>query len=210
MLPYGEYLVTNVDETYSTHGTELWRVTSLRPDNVLHCHVFPKTTMQSRAAEYGIDPTDTNTLLDIVLHEPYMVSPLDHFYDEDEDPVVKAGLMGTAKTVIHNLRTGKTIRPGEPMAAWCYNCCEETARQAHLMRLDHCKKNRVHVLDTSSKLAIIRKDSPILSREVAEMRGKINAIRNKTDINDVSPIPVTRGNIERVRPERIPRNGRVI
>lgn len=210
MLPNGEYLVTNVDESFSTHGTELWRVTSMRPDNLLHCHVFPKTTMASRAAEYGIEPTDTDTLLDIVLHEPYMINPLDHFYDEDEDPAFKAGLMGKAKTVVQHLHTGKVIRPGETMAAWCYNCDEETARKAHLLRLDHCKKNRVHMLDASSKLAVIKRGSPILSREVSELRQKINAIRNKTDINDVSPIPVQRGNIERVRPERIPRNGRVI
>lgn len=210
MLPYGEYLVTNVDETYATHGMELWRVTSMRPDNILHCHVFPKTTMQSRAAEYGIDPNDTDTLLDIVLHEPYMVSPLDHFYDEDEDPVVKAGLMGTAKSVIQNLRTGKVIRPGEPMAAWCYNCCEETARDAHLMRLNHCKSNRVHILDTSSKLDVIKSGSPILSREVSELRQKVNAIRDNTDIGDVSPIPVKQDSIRRVRLERIPRNGSII
>jgi hypothetical protein len=35
-------------------------------------HIFPQDTLEWRAAEYGIDPTDTNTLLDIVLAEPYL------------------------------------------------------------------------------------------------------------------------------------------
>lgn len=35
-------------------------------------HIFPQDTLHWRAAEYGIDPADTATLLDIVLHEPYI------------------------------------------------------------------------------------------------------------------------------------------
>jgi len=35
-------------------------------------HVFPKDIMEWRAAEYGIDPADRDTLLDIVLVEPYL------------------------------------------------------------------------------------------------------------------------------------------
>lgn len=36
-------------------------------------HVFPESALGWRAAEYGIDPADTQTLLEIVLHEPHMV-----------------------------------------------------------------------------------------------------------------------------------------
>lgn len=35
-------------------------------------HLIPKEAMEWRAAEYGIDPADTDTLLDIVLHEPHV------------------------------------------------------------------------------------------------------------------------------------------
>lgn len=38
-------------------------------------HTFPADTLEWRAAEYGIDPADLDTLLDIVLHEPYMEEP---------------------------------------------------------------------------------------------------------------------------------------
>jgi len=35
-------------------------------------HLFPHDALEWRAAEYGIDPSDTSTLLDIVLAEPYL------------------------------------------------------------------------------------------------------------------------------------------
>lgn len=38
-------------------------------------HVFPDDTMEWRAAEYGIDPTDLETLLDVVLWEPHLPEP---------------------------------------------------------------------------------------------------------------------------------------
>jgi hypothetical protein len=48
------YDVEQDDGTFTTHG-----------------HCFPKDTMESRAAEYGIDPSETETLLDIVLAEGF-------------------------------------------------------------------------------------------------------------------------------------------
>jgi hypothetical protein len=40
-------------------------------------HCFPKDVFEWRAAEYGIDPTDMDTLLDVVLAEPFL-SPADY------------------------------------------------------------------------------------------------------------------------------------
>jgi hypothetical protein len=47
---------------------------------------MPQTILEWRAAEYGIDPTDTETLLDIVLHEPHL--PMDE-PDEDEPQAMR-------------------------------------------------------------------------------------------------------------------------
>lgn len=38
-------------------------------------HKFPVDTLEWRAAEYGIDPADLDTLLDIVIHEPFLGDP---------------------------------------------------------------------------------------------------------------------------------------
>lgn len=35
-------------------------------------HLIPRDAVEWRAAEYGIDPGDTDTLLDIILHEPHV------------------------------------------------------------------------------------------------------------------------------------------
>lgn len=48
-------------------------------------YVFPTDTLEWRAAEYGIDPKDTATLLDIVLAEPHLTdadfAPGTHLYE---------------------------------------------------------------------------------------------------------------------------------
>lgn len=51
-----------------------WAVASTGPDGVRRLHVFPPDTLAWRAAEYGIDPADSHTLLDIVLHERFMTN----------------------------------------------------------------------------------------------------------------------------------------
>lgn len=37
-----------------------------------HRHIFPADIFEGRAAEYGIDPADMGTLLDVVLWEPHL------------------------------------------------------------------------------------------------------------------------------------------
>jgi hypothetical protein len=54
------------------------RVTDDDGNTIMALHIFPPETLEWRSAEYGIDPEDTDTLLDIVLSEPY---------DNDEPPL---------------------------------------------------------------------------------------------------------------------------
>lgn len=37
-----------------------------------HAHIFPHELLSWRIAEYGIDPNDFDTLMDIAMHEPFM------------------------------------------------------------------------------------------------------------------------------------------
>jgi hypothetical protein len=63
-------------EAFQISGQPAWRVTGTRTEDggtvVPYHHVLPVDTMEWRAAEYGIDPTDTATLLDMVLAEPHL------------------------------------------------------------------------------------------------------------------------------------------
>ena len=53
-------------------GMACWEVAMVKPDGATHIHLMPAATLEWRAAEYGIDPTDVDTLLDIILHEPHL------------------------------------------------------------------------------------------------------------------------------------------
>jgi hypothetical protein len=52
--------------------TPCWQVAMIRPDGNRVLHLMPRAVFDVRAAEYGVDPTDTDTLLTLVLHEPFM------------------------------------------------------------------------------------------------------------------------------------------
>lgn len=49
----------------------IWRVAMQTPSGKF-LYVFPVSTIDLRAAEYGMDPTDSKTMLDIILHEHYI------------------------------------------------------------------------------------------------------------------------------------------
>lgn len=55
---------------------DLWEIRGTLTDDtgnsLAYSHTFPPDTLEWRAAEYGIDPADTATLLDIVLAEPHL------------------------------------------------------------------------------------------------------------------------------------------
>lgn len=51
------------------------RVTDDQGSVTMVLHIFPPETLEWRAAEYGIDPSDVDTLLDVVLAEPYDTEP---------------------------------------------------------------------------------------------------------------------------------------
>lgn len=60
----------------AANGVNLIKVTAdLTQDDgttILFEYTFPDDTLEWRAAEYEIDPTDLDTLLDIVLYEPHL------------------------------------------------------------------------------------------------------------------------------------------
>lgn len=58
-------------------------------------YIFPRDTLEWRAAEYGIDPADVETLLDIVLWEPHMeVAAEKHLYSAPTIAEARDHLLG--------------------------------------------------------------------------------------------------------------------
>ncbi|MEV6154908.1 hypothetical protein AB0L53_31665 [Nonomuraea sp. NPDC052129] len=49
-----------------------WGVVKVDPSGARILHAFPHSTLEWRAAEYGIDPEDIDTLLEVILYEPWI------------------------------------------------------------------------------------------------------------------------------------------
>jgi hypothetical protein len=65
------HIVDEVTQTVSGNRA-CWLVGVRAPDGTRMAHVFHPDVLMARAAEYDIDPADSATLLDIVLHERFM------------------------------------------------------------------------------------------------------------------------------------------
>lgn len=132
------YDVLAAEATTTASGAPIWMVSMRKPDGSIHCHVFPPSIIEWRMAEYGLDSVDE--ALDIVLHEPYAVDPLDSFRaSAGRDPATQAGMTvrlagkGAAEPV--RLHNAPTIAD---------------AREAHRLRIADAK-TRVHVKPAKGK-----------------------------------------------------------
>lgn len=89
-------------------GAPCWQVRMIRPDGMPCVHVMPQNILEWRAAEYGIDPVDTDTLLEIVLHEPHMLVT-EETEDQparyaDDGPALKEAVSTAAARTAHLAR----------------------------------------------------------------------------------------------------------
>lgn len=64
----------------------VWEIHSQGEDGLKGMHLMPKSALDFRAAEYGIDPTDVDTLVGMLLAEVHMPTP----EQEQLDPALKA------------------------------------------------------------------------------------------------------------------------
>jgi hypothetical protein len=83
------------------------------------CHVIMKDALEWRAAEYGVDPFDVETLMDIVLAEPYL-TPEDWstgYRLHDAPDVATARQDHIARCARVKLRHRISTRPGPPAEA---------------------------------------------------------------------------------------------
>lgn len=103
------------------------------PDGGRCQYIFPTDTLEWRAAEYGLDPLDLDTLLEIVLAEPYL--------DPDpEDPnlaLFDAESVGEARD--HHLKKVRKVVVDKDADAW------ERAKKGAVMSYQAIKLKAEHV-----------------------------------------------------------------
>lgn len=137
-----EHIVVAVHENHGG-GREWWQVDTLTPGNTLpHLHAFPKATLDYRAAEYDLDPDDTDLLLDVILHERFIPDPTDP-RNFDSDPAARAGHVVQLPAGARGVRAAA----GRPVPAWLGNADTiAQARAAHLARIEHVKTTVARVV----------------------------------------------------------------
>lgn len=123
--------------------TLTWQVRMTDAEGKEHVHVFPQETLAWRAAEYGIDPADTDTLLDIILHEPFLPD-LAVPAAAATDPAARAGL--NASTL-----ASKGSAAVEPVQL--HNApSTSVAREAHQLRIAGVKRHtRIRIPEGKGK-----------------------------------------------------------
>jgi hypothetical protein len=131
-----DFIVESVDTYFPNPHVECWAVVMTRPDSSKHAYVFPKFSLEQRAAEFGFDPADIETLLDVVMHEQFVHSP----GGEIEDPAAAQGMLSPA------LVSSGMARKGQMVPTDLFNAPTiKHARDAHLARVAHAKKTRGRV-----------------------------------------------------------------
>lgn len=159
----------------STEGvTPCWRVRTINPAGATAEHIFPKSTLAWRAAEYGLDPADTELLVDIILHEPFLPD-LDDPDEADKDPAAKAGMTVPAREA-----RGR-VRKGDPVPVRLRNADNiADARAAHLMRIDAIKtKTRIDPpAGRQNPLKPIH-DAVVDGTQVADFANRVDQARRK-------------------------------
>lgn len=114
-------------------GADCWIVDYLTGTGEKTRHVFPKTTMEWRAAEYGFGVSDVDELLDIVLHEPHIPDIAD-----PDDAAARIGLVTSR------------ARDAEPITL--YNAANtDDARAALRARIADAKQSWARVKSTPGK-----------------------------------------------------------
>lgn len=140
------YTILDVSRT-RVGASDCWQIRQKRPDGAHHLTIFPTSTLEWRAAEYGIDHTSETGLaqiIDMVLHEPFLQDPLQF---RDQDPAAARGMTAASTQAVHGLELG------DEAPVTLFNApSREHARRAHQLRIEHTKATRVQVVTTAPAL----------------------------------------------------------
>ncbi|MEV1167331.1 hypothetical protein [Nonomuraea sp. NPDC049784] len=107
--------------------TEWWMIHTTNPDGRPYVYAMPACTFENLAVEYGFEPDDIDTLLDVAIHQFHIPEPSMRRNHAD-DPAAGKGL----------LRKGAPVHLGNADST-------AQARTAHLERIAWVKEKLVRV-----------------------------------------------------------------
>lgn len=170
MIMADEYEITDVGEMLPNPDHPCFYATARMPDGRLHQHVFPISTFEWRAAEYGLD--DPAEILDIILHERHRPR-----INHDD----RVSLVNPAK---------KAAKAGEePVTLWTATSTAE-AREAHRKAIADIK-TKTRIVDPSGYLIHILARHGMDPDRIREKAQKVdvNRWRKQHGGLPVEPVP---------------------
>lgn len=154
--------------TEHPNGGRVWNVVYTAAGTV-YSHVFPDSVFAWRVAEYNLDPTDTDALLDAVLYEAHIKQDPDHPLSLHNAPTI-----GDARA--HYLAQLDTMKAGGKITG-------RRRRKTENRLIDPAKMKGRVVVDnadrTDSPLAMLKQHIDIHPDRVAQMRQLVAQHRNK-------------------------------
>lgn len=148
-----------VDERLN-RDAPLWVVHYADQDNAGGSYVFPKDSLEWRAAEYGL--TDVDEILDIVLHEFHLPDALDR-----DDAALRAGMVTSASLNAEPITLFNAASTADALAA-------------HRVRIADAKRTRVLVQGPAkgrNPLDVIRAQHGIAASGVRAKREAVDVHR---------------------------------
>ncbi|NUW45536.1 hypothetical protein [Nonomuraea rhodomycinica] len=108
-------------------GTAWWMIHTTNPGGPPYVYALPACTFANLAVEYGLDPDDIDTLLDVAIHQLHIPEPGVR-RNAETDPAARKGM----------LRGGRPVTLGNADST-------SHAREAHLERVAWVKETAVRV-----------------------------------------------------------------
>lgn len=159
-----QFTVISVGEYTLGNGVECWKVMLVNERNLKFPHFFPKFTLEQRAAEYDLDPTDITGLIDLILHEVHIPNPQDAF-NFATDAAAKIGLTAASPRSIAEVKKGQQVPVTLHTAA-----DRATAKKAHLARLDEVK-SRITIKSGKGKGLLSKGDTTDPLQKIVDNHG---------------------------------------
>jgi len=160
-------------------------VTDDEGKTVRTAYIFPKDTMEWRVAEYGIDPADTQTLLDIILFEPHVqIDPDWHLYSA---PTVDDARDHLLDRVQERKAESDRLKPVKRQAL------RKGERPVHDRLVDLCHmdpeviavKQELVGVQRQQALQVRRRDQAVTPR-AAKFQGILKEMKNAIDTNNAA------------------------
>jgi len=108
-----------------TRGAPRWVVHHVDEDGNGGGYVFPKETLEWRAAEYGL--TDVDEILDLILHEPHLPDEPDR-----DDAAARVGLVTSTRPDAEPITLFNAPSTAEALAAYRLRIADAKLSRAHV------------------------------------------------------------------------------